>query len=105
MTENGDPEMLFKFFKEVELIRLYSEILYEKNSTILLENTIESLFYVLDLGEKFKGNSMNPFVVDLYQLNVIEQMENLQSHSSINVSSKILKIISTYFEIADPFEI
>ena len=48
---------------------------------------------------------MNPFVLELHQSEVIEQMENLQSHSSINVSSKILKIISTYFEIADPFDL
>ena len=36
MVENGDSNMLFNFFKEVNIMKYYAAILYEKSSTILL---------------------------------------------------------------------
>ena len=62
MTENGNPEQLYCYFREMRLIRYYAPFIKEKDHT-LLANTLEALYQIFDLGEMFKENNENMFVM------------------------------------------
>ncbi len=68
----------------------------------ILENSLECLYLILAVGEKFKGEGKNPLIMDLYQLNAVDPLEELQYHNSEQVYSTVAKILNTYFEIQDP---
>jgi hypothetical protein len=104
MTEYAEPQRLFQFFCQINMMKYYGENLKSNDSTILIENTLESLYFILQLGDNFRQEGLNPFTLELEKLGLLPTLEKLQSHASINVSNKTLKIITKFFEIADPFD-
>lgn len=60
---------------------------------------------MLSHGEKFKGNGVNPLLVDLRNLAAIEVLEKLQYHKSDLVYENVSKILQTFFEIQDPLDL
>ena len=98
MTENGNPQQLYPYFREVGLIRYYARLLKERDHT-LLSNTLEALYQLFQFGEQFRENKENMFVFEFMTEQVVEELENLQSHSVQEISKKAYLLLAAFFKL------
>lgn len=104
MAHSGDPETIFRLYREANIIRYYVNLLaVEEPKTI--EVALECLFIILAHGDKFKENNKNLLILDLHNLGAVDTLERLQYHKSDQVYDNVSKILQAYFEIQDPLEI
>lgn len=85
------------------LIDLFSENLVKDKDSKVLNVILESLFVIAD---KIKTNApqlFNTFIDTLYNKDVVSKVEDLQTHSNVNVYKKSNKFITTFFETESAF--
>lgn len=67
---------------------------------------LEGLKNILSAAEKLRAlpgsNGENVYAVMLEDAGGLDLLENLQNHSSEDVSSKAVEILSTFFEVRAP---
>ncbi len=92
MTSEGNPELVFKFFRQFNILKYYVLALSSQDSK-LIQNSLETMYPILELGQKFKENGQNLFVLDLGNMGAFGTLEELQLHDEQFIYESVVKIM------------
>ena len=85
------------------LIDLFSENLTRDRDSKVLNVILESLYVIADKIKSGAPQHIEEFLDTLYNKNVVQKVEELQTHSNVNVYKKSNKFITTFFETESAF--
>lgn len=54
IVEFGEAESVYIFYKSINIIKYYSDIIRDETDSSLLQSAFQTLFYILSIGQKFK---------------------------------------------------
>ena len=104
-TENGEKAALAGLYREVELVRHISDMVKECKDVSAQETALECLGYVLELGSKLtESKSRNMFVAELFNLKMVEVLEELQYSESDKIYDRVSYILCNFFDLETPLQ-
>ncbi len=71
MSHLGEPTKIFEYYKTSSILGYYVNLLMCDDAQTI-EVSLECLYIIFEVGDKFKGSEKNIFVIEFEKLNPID---------------------------------